>query len=92
MTVVENIAVSDTDHVTRRQASDSPLITTGSGLEVFALQMVKSDPFVTISEICLQYERTGGAESCGWWHVFNIFRRNRILRRKSRFRYAWGRS
>ncbi|MBD3257526.1 hypothetical protein GF377_03760 [candidate division GN15 bacterium] len=63
-----------------------------SDLETYTLQMVKSDPFVTIGEIRQSFERQPFGEKVGWWRVFRILRRHRLVRRKSRFRYAWGRS
>jgi anti-anti-sigma factor len=61
-------------------------------LEMFALRMLKSDPFVTIAEIQRDYAQQAGGMEIGWWRVFFILRRHRLLLRRSRFRYAWGRT
>jgi hypothetical protein len=71
----------------KQQADD---YSAGFDPDVFVLRAVKNDPFVTISEIrgesALELDK-----KLGWWQVFGILRKNRLLRRKSRFRYAWGR-
>jgi anti-sigma B factor antagonist len=61
-------------------------------LEHFALRMLKSDPFVTIAEIRRDYAQQSHGKRAGWWRVFSILKRHRLLRRRSRFRYAWGRT
>ncbi len=55
------------------------------------LQIVRRDPFSTISEIVFELERRYDHES-GWWRVFGTLRKHRLLTRRSRFRYAWRRS
>ena len=54
------------------------------------LQIVRRDPFASISEIVYELQRRHGEEA-GWWKVFHLLRRHRLLRRRSRFRYAWRR-
>jgi len=61
-------------------------------LEVFALRMIKNDPFVTISEIRREYGDQDDESAVSWWSVFSILWRNNLVRRRSRFRYAWGRA
>ncbi len=60
-------------------------------LEVLVLRMVKNDPFSTISEMRREFKRLAAGETASWWQVFGTLRRHRLLRRRSRFRYAWGR-
>jgi hypothetical protein len=88
VTVIDNVATTPltaSPNVSFRQLDD---FGSGSDPEVYVLRAVKSDPFVTISEIRgLELD-----QKLGWWQVFRILRKNRLLRRKSRFRYAWGRS
>jgi hypothetical protein len=64
---------------------------TSSDPDVYVLRAVKNDPFVTISEIQAESAVELGRR-LGWWQVFRILRKNSLLRKKSRFRYAWGRS
>jgi anti-sigma B factor antagonist len=65
---------------------------TAEDLELFALQMLKNDPFVTISEIRRDFAQNSNGLRASWWKIFRLLRRNRLLRRRSRFRYAWGRA
>ena len=60
--------------------------------ELFVLRMLKNDPFVTISEIRRDYVLQVTGSKIGWWRVFGILRRHRLLLQRSRFRYAWGRA
>jgi len=61
-------------------------------VEMFALRMLKSDPFVTIAEIRRDYSQQSGGQRIGWWRIFLILRRHGLILRRSRFRYAWGRA
>ncbi|MEW5796406.1 MAG: STAS domain-containing protein [Candidatus Zixiibacteriota bacterium] len=86
------------DQISDSARSLNPLETTPtppaaeSDLELFALRMLKSDPFITIAEIRREFSQQGGGLNAGWWRVFLILRRHRLLMRRSRFRYAWGRT
>ena len=91
MSVIDNLAT--TGSVPQPVTDDAPLeLQSGDGIEVFALQMVKNDPFVSISEIRKEYAQHNSGRKAGWWKVFRILKRHGLLRKKSRFRYAWGRS
>lgn len=59
---------------------------------MFALRMIKNDPFVTISEIRREYHDQLEGEQASWWSVFSVLWRHNLVRRRSRFRYAWGRA
>jgi len=84
------VSEKSTDAVT--ESLDPDLLGQEFDLELFALRMLKNDPFVTISEIRREFaHRLQGCQT-SWWSVFSILRRNRLLRRRSRFRYAWGRA
>ncbi|MBI5266208.1 MAG: STAS domain-containing protein [candidate division Zixibacteria bacterium] len=77
-------------------SEDSPLFVgpagvTGIDVESAVLQMVRRDPFATISEIVFETNRRQADQQVGWWQVFGMLRRHRLLRRRSRFRYAWRR-
>ena len=90
--VVDNL--DDSAH--QAESQSEPPVTGSTGpemnIELFALKMLKSDPFVTISEIRREFAHQSRGLRAGWWTVFRILRRNRLLRRRSRFRYAWGRA
>lgn len=53
--------------------------------------MIKNDPFVTIAEIRREFGDQAEA-GASWWRVFSILWRNNLVRRRSRFLYAWGRA
>ena len=63
-----------------------------SDLEMFALRTLKSDPFASIGEIRREFAHQSKGLRAGWWSVFLVLKRNRLLRRRSRFRYAWVRA
>ena len=71
---------------------DEDSVPSESDLEYFALSMVKADPFVTVGEIKREFKRRHPEQKGGRLRVFGILRRHGLLSRKSRFRYAWGRS
>ena len=88
--VVADFAAPDEPSSADKPAQNLP--TVDISLEHFALRMLKSDPFVTISEIRREFTRQSHGKRAGWWRVFLILKRHRLLRRRSRFRYAWGRT
>ena len=64
---------------------------TGIDVDSAVLQMVRRDPFATISEIVFEANRRHPDGRLGWWQVFGMLRRHRLLTRRARFRYAWRR-
>ncbi|MEW6412997.1 MAG: hypothetical protein AB1483_11085 [Candidatus Zixiibacteriota bacterium] len=55
------------------------------------MKLVEQDPFASIREIkTIINERPGGLRT-SWWQVFSILRENRLLTRRSRFKYILGR-
>lgn len=56
--------------------------------EEVILRLVVDDPFGTIGELSRQATELSGQQKFGWWQVFGILRRNRLLRIRSRYRYA----
>ena len=52
------------------------------------IKLVIEDPFSTISELSEQAAEISPEMTFGWWQVFNILRRNRLLGKRSRFRMA----
>lgn len=94
LTVVEEVAPRAAESsVDRTEAYTAPSVETETETdpELVALKMVKNDPFVSISEIRREIHSRDEEVSVGWWRVFFILKRNNLLRKKSRFRYAWGR-
>ncbi len=60
-------------------------------VESMILHVVRQDPFATIGEIKQEINRTDGELRAGYWQVFGVLRRYKLLRRKARFRFAWRR-
>jgi anti-sigma B factor antagonist len=92
LTVVEEVAPRAAESgMARTEAYTAPTLEKETDPELVALKMVKSDPFVTISEIRRELQNRDPELSAGWWRIFFILKKNNLLRKKSRFRYAWGR-
>jgi anti-sigma B factor antagonist len=56
--------------------------------EEVILQLVIDDPFSSISELIEEARENAPGLDFGWFKVFSILRRNRLLRHRSRFRLA----
>ncbi|SYZ73202.1 putative Anti-sigma factor antagonist [Candidatus Zixiibacteriota bacterium] len=63
--------------------------------EGIVLRAIREDPFYTIAELRLVLEETAPDLRVGWWGIFQILKRNRLVSRRARFRFArqaWKRS
>lgn len=56
------------------------------------LRLLADDPFSSIAELVEQANEIAPVFKFSWWKVFGMLRRNRLLRPRSRFRYARRRS
>jgi len=56
--------------------------------EEVILRLVADDPFSSIAELVEQGNEGAPGFKFGWWKVFSILRRHRLVRPRSRFRYA----
>jgi hypothetical protein len=56
--------------------------------EEVIIRLVIDDPFSTISELVEQAAELAPKFEYGWWKVYGILRRNKLLRRRSRFRLS----
>ena len=91
MTVLDGVGSDGQTSSSTGLADELDLDTFSDDPEVFVLRAVKDDPFTTTGEIRRGFRQaTGGKISR--WYVFRVLRRHGLLRKKSRFRYAWGRS
>jgi anti-sigma B factor antagonist len=52
------------------------------------LEMITKDPFLSISEIKAEIAKKFPHIGIGWWKIWGILRREKLLTRKSRFRRA----
>ncbi|MDF1546030.1 MAG: STAS domain-containing protein [bacterium] len=59
-------------------------------IETRILALIRRDPFSTISEVRDELNRRLTSGRVGWWTVFSTLKRSKLLRRRSRFRYARG--
>ncbi len=96
-TVVEELPA-----LTGLQSAPKPGTTAGrmpvqgrSEAEEIVMRAIRDDPFYTISELCLVLEETAPGHRLGWWGVFRLLKKNRLVSRRARFRFArqsWKRS
>ncbi len=57
-------------------------------MESAVLKVVKNDPFASIGEISYEINLASDSFHASWWRVFTVLKRNKLLRRRSRFRYG----
>lgn len=62
-----------------------------ASFEDAVLRLVKHDPFATIGELANELSESGQYAQSGWWPVFFVLRRHRLIKKRSRFNYARGR-
>jgi hypothetical protein len=55
------------------------------------LQLVKHDPFASISELRTELSLAGQFGKVGWWRTYFVLRRHHLVKKRSRFNYARGR-
>lgn len=68
--------------------SRAPADTGAATGEEAILRLVAEDPFSSITELSEQAGALYPNLDLGWWKIFGILRRHRLLRHRSRFRYA----
>ena len=79
--VSDSLSVSQSNHQRANpMASNDP--------ELMVLQMIREDPFFTIGEIKREINDRSTRVTVSWWQVFSILRRNELLSRRARYRYA----
>lgn len=52
------------------------------------LRLVQKDPFASIADLRSELGSGPGAAAVGWWQVFSVLRRHKLLSRRSRFHFA----
>jgi len=55
-------------------------------LETAVLKMIKQDPFSSIGEMKQEINERSETLHVGWWELFFLLKRKKLLKRKSRFR------
>lgn len=87
VTVIDPIASSDRNSGV--QSHNSNPDTNGDGHFVpRLLEFIKGDPFASVGEIRDDINRIVQSEPIGWWDVFWALKAQKLLLRRSRFRYA----
>ena len=86
LTVIDQVETAESDPI-MRLGNDSGDIGSGD-LESLVVNAVIKDPFATISEVCKDLNRRLPTERLGWWRVFGVLRRHKLLSRRSRFRHS----
>jgi len=74
-----------------RAATSKSSVTIGkspANADEVVLRLVADDPFSSIGELVEQGNESFPKFALSWWKVFGILRRHRLLRPRSRFRYA----
>ena len=56
--------------------------------DTIILQLIAEDPFSSIAELSQQTRQVAPQLSLGWWQIFGILRRHKLLSRRARFRHA----
>jgi anti-sigma B factor antagonist len=73
-------------HETRAKSIDSRKIS--SEPKDLVLEMIAKDPFLSISEMKQEITRKHPSAKLGWWQIWGILRREKLLSKKNRFRRA----
>ena len=63
----------------------------GLDLETAIINLITQDPFFTIKEIKAEINKRQDNLRTGWWQVFSVLRKRRLLTKRSRFRLIFGR-
>ena len=87
LTVVDQLSphTGDNNRVIRSSGNGSGSL---SEMVVRVLKSVKQDPFVSIGELRRDLNRRSSSARIGWWEVFFILKGQKLLTRRSRFRFA----
>jgi anti-sigma B factor antagonist len=77
-----------TAKVETAQRPKPKMATEPTSLRDIILNLISKDPFLSISEIKSELRAKHPAFSVGWWKIWGLLRRNKLLRRKKRFRFS----
>ncbi len=59
-----------------------------NSVEDLLVESIKRDPFMSIREMVLHINNLSDTTEIGWWRIFKMLRKNKLLSRRSRFRLA----
>jgi Iap family predicted aminopeptidase len=72
----------------QKSRPDRSHVAVSGNSESIILDAIKKDPFYTISELKVVVEESIPHSGITWWKVFKILKKNGLVFRKSRFRFA----
>lgn len=92
VSVVDQVATREVEY--NRGGSVATMVEVApdsSDTETLVLRCVKDDPFASIAEIKAEINSNRNLSDISWWRIFSILKNKRLMRKRSRFRYARGR-
>lgn len=88
VSVIDNLLSSPSkwghDHHSGLVEFDEPGAT---DLETIILRIVKDDPFASISEMKREVSKMDRVPQGGWWRIFCILKKQKLLTKRSRFKF-----
>ncbi len=73
-----------------QEASKDKTLASSGDLNQRIKNLIISDPFMGINEMVRNLKSTNtNSTKVGFWKVFNILRKNRLLRKQNRFKLSW---
>ena len=88
------VTVVDADDAPAFKQASKPSAKSGFSsldLDSAVLRIIEQDPFVSIGEIKAEINHRSTVLDTTWWEVFKLLRRNKLLTKRSRFKYILGR-
>ncbi len=89
VSVIDNVGTDSFNYSQNRQnnISNSPNMADIDPIS-YVLAQIKQDPFITISEIKHDFNKKSPSDHIGWWQIFAILKRHKLLSKRARFRFA----
>ncbi len=72
----------------QKPAESSALKSNHSSVESLLIGSIENDPFMSINEMVQHVNNLSDTTRVGWWKVFKMLKKNKLLSRRSRFRLA----
>ena len=89
MTVIDEISSKTESRKSSQKTTYNEFdFLSGNDLETIVLRIIKDDPFNTIGEIKQQLRGHALFDDVGWWKIFFLLKKGRLLSKRSRFRFA----
>ncbi len=80
--IIENVVSNNGDST----ETESRLEVSGESENTRLIGAILHDPFQTIGELADQINIDSDTTRVGWWRVFNLLRKNKLLSKRSRFK------